>query len=145
MFKRILLPIDGSDLSLRAVDIGIDLAKQLGASVFVFHAMEPFGSVPYFSEMMTFPQDAYENEVNEKAGYFLEQTRQRADAAKVPWEGSFEYSHRPHEAIERIAREQKCDLIVMGSHGRSGIDRLLLGSETHKLLLSAEVPVLVCH
>jgi nucleotide-binding universal stress UspA family protein len=145
MFKRILLPTDGSDLSLRAVDLGIDLARQLGATVFVFHAMEPFSSVPYFSEMMIFPEDAYEKEVNEKAGYFLEQTRQRAEAAKVLWEGSFEYAHRPHEAIDRIAREQRCDLIVMGSHGRSGMDRLLLGSETNKLLLSTEVPVLVCH
>ncbi|MET3650610.1 universal stress protein [Dyella japonica] len=145
MFKRILLPTDGSDLSLRAVDFGIQLAKKLGASVVAFHAMEPFASAPYFSDLMIFPEDAYEKEVNERAAYYLEETRQRAEAAKVPWEGLHEYAHRPYEAIMRVAREQNCDLIVMGSHGRSGIDRLLLGSETHKLLLSAEVPVLVCH
>src|SRR5579885_2328222 len=142
MFKRILLPTDGSELSLRAVDVGIHLAQQLGASVVAFHAMEPFGSVPYFSDMMIFPEDTYDKEVNERAAYCLEETRQRAEAAKVPWEGLHEYAHRPYEAIIRVAREQKCDLIVMGSHGRSGLDRLLLGSETNKLLLSTEVPVL---
>lgn len=144
MFKRILLPTDGSDLSLRAVNVGIQLAQHLGASVVAFHAMEPFNAVPYFSDMMIFPEDAYDKEVNERAAYYLEETRQRAEAAKVPWEGIHEYAHRPYEAIMRVARERKCDLIVMGSHGRAGIDRLLLGSETNKLLLSTEVPVLVC-
>ena len=80
MFKRILLPTDGSELSLRAVDIGIQLAKQLGAEVFAFHAMEPFETVPYFTEMMIFPEDAYEREVNERAQYYLEEIKQRADA-----------------------------------------------------------------
>ncbi|PXV52372.1 Nucleotide-binding universal stress protein, UspA family [Dyella jiangningensis] len=144
MFKRILLPTDGSELSLRAVDIGIQLAKQLGAEVFAFHAMEPFETVPYFTEMMIFPEDAYEREVNERAQYYLEEIKQRADAAKVPWNGRHEYAHRPYEAIMNIAHEQKCDLIVMGSHGRKGIDKLLLGSQTNKLLLSTDIPVLVC-
>ncbi|HET6553078.1 MAG TPA: universal stress protein [Dyella sp.] len=145
MFKRILLPTDGSELSNRAVELGIELARSLGASVFAFHAMEPFGSVPYFTEMMIFPEDVYEKEVSERGDYYLEETRQRAQAAGVPWEGTREYAHRPHEAILRVARDQKCDVIVMGSHGRSGLDRLLLGSETNKLLLSTDVPVLVCH
>jgi len=145
MFKRIMLPTDGSPLSLRAVDLGVQLAKQLGASVFAYHAMEPFATVPYFTDMMIFPEDAYEKEVNERAAYFLEETKQRAEAAQVPWSGLHEFAHRPYEAIMRVAHEQKCDLIVMGSHGRSGLDRLLLGSETNKLLLSTDVPVLVCH
>jgi nucleotide-binding universal stress UspA family protein len=145
MFQRILLPTDGSELSLRAVDLGIQLAQKLGASVFAFHAMEPFDTVPYFSDVMVFPKDVYEDEVNEKAAFFLEETRQRADAAKVPWDGLHEYASHPYEAIMRVAHAQKCDLIVMGSHGRSGIDRLLLGSETNKLLLSTDIPVLVCH
>jgi nucleotide-binding universal stress UspA family protein len=144
MFKRILLPTDGSELSLRAVDIGIQLASQLGAEVFAFHVMEPFETVPYFTDMMIFPEDAYDREVNERAQYYLEETKQRADAAKVPWNGLHEYAHRPYEAIMNAAHEQKCDLIVMGSHGRKGIDKLLLGSQTNKLLLSTDIPVLVC-
>jgi len=145
MFKRILLPTDGSELSLRAVDIGIQLAKHLGAEVFAFHAMEPFGSVPYFTDMMMFPEDAYEKAVNERAEYYLEETKQRADEAKVPWNCLHEYAHRPYEAIIRVAHENNCDLIVMGSHGRKGVDKLLLGSQTNKLLLSTDIPVLVCH
>jgi nucleotide-binding universal stress UspA family protein len=145
MFKHILLPTDGSELSLRAVDIGIELARTVGAKVFAFHAMEPFGTVPYFSDMMVFPEDLYEREVNERATYYLEQTKQRADAAHVPWNGLAQYAHRPYEAILEMAREQKCDLIVMGSHGRAGLDKLLLGSQTNKLLLTTEIPILVCH
>lgn len=145
MFKRILLPTDGSDLSLRALDLGIELARGMGAEVVVLHAMEPFAAVPYFPEMMIFPEDAYEKVVNESADRYLNESRRRAEAAKVAWTGIREYDHRPYEAIERVARAQKCDLIVMGSHGRSGIDKLLLGSQTNKLLLSTEIPVLVCH
>jgi len=145
MFKRILLPTDGSELSLRAVDIGIQLAKHLGAEVFAFHAMEPFETVPYFTDMMIFPEDAYDKEVNEKAEYYLEETKQRADAAKVHWNGLREYAHRPYEMIMRVAHEHQCDLIVMGSHGRKGVDKLLLGSQTNKLLLTTDIPVLVCH
>jgi nucleotide-binding universal stress UspA family protein len=145
MFKRILLPTDGSELSLRAVDIGIELARHLGAGVFAFHAMEPFDTVPYFTEMMILPQDTYEKEADDRATSFLEETKRRADAAKVPWDGLHKYAHRPYEAIMRVAREQTCDLIVVGSHGRAGLDRLLLGSQTNKLLLSTDIPVLVCH
>ena len=94
--------------------------------------------------VVIFPEDAYEREVNERAQYYLEEIKQRADAAKVPWNGRHEYAHRPYEAIMNIAHEQKCDLIVMGSHGRKGIDKLLLGSQTNKLLLSTDIPVLVC-
>ena len=145
MFDCILLPTDGSDASLRAVDMGIELARRLGASVVVNHAMEPFDTVPYFTEMMIFPEDAYEKNANEMAAEYLAETQRRAEAAHVPWSGFHEYAHKPYEAILRIAHEHKCGLIVMGSHGRSGLDRLLLGSETNKLLLSSDIPVLVCH
>jgi nucleotide-binding universal stress UspA family protein len=145
MFKHILLPTDGSALSLRAVETGIALARQLGAKVFAYHAVQPFMDVPYFTDTMVFPEDAYEETVNERAAYYLEEIKQRALAANVPWDGLYEYARKPYEAIDRIAREHKCDLIVMGSHGRKGLDRMLLGSETNRLLLDTEIPVLVCH
>lgn len=144
MFKRILLPTDGSELSLRAVDIGIQLASRLGAEVVAFHAMEPFEIAPYFTDLVVFPEDNYDKEVNERAERYLEETRQRAEAAKVAWSGQHEYDPRPYEAIMRVAHERKCDLIVMGSHGRRGLDKLLLGSQTNKLLLTADIPVLIC-
>ncbi len=145
MFKRILLPTDGSELSLRAVDIGLGLAATCGAKVLAYHAMEPFGAQPYFTDMMSFPEDVYVNLVNERAVYYLEQVRERAKAAHVVCDGLYEFEHRPYEGIVRIAHERKCDLIVLGSHGRSGLDKLLIGSQTNKLLLATNIPVLVCH
>ena len=145
MFKHILLPTDGSDLSLRAATIGIDLAKRLGARVFAYHAMEPFVSVAYFTDMMIFPEDAYESEVQQRASSYLERTRELAEKAGVAWDGLYEYEPKPYEAIARLAHDRECDLIVVGSHGRTGLDKLLLGSQTNKLLLSTDVPVLVCH
>jgi nucleotide-binding universal stress UspA family protein len=145
MFKHILLPTDGSELSRRAVETGIALARQLGAKVFAYHAMQPFITVPYFTDTMAFPEDVYEKTVNERAAYYLEETRQCALAANVPWDGLYEYARKPYEAIDRVAREHHCDLIVMGSHGRTGLDKLLLGSETNRLLLDTDIPVLVCH
>jgi len=145
MFKHLLLPTDGSDLSQRAVDIAIALAASLGAKVLAYHAMEPFVSLPYYTEMMAFPEDVYIDQAKEHAEYYLEQVRQRAKAAHVACDAVYEFEHRPYEGIVRAARDRHCDLIVMGSHGRSGLDKLLLGSQAGKLLLAADVPVLVCH
>lgn len=145
MFTHILLPTDGSELSLRAVDIGIALAASLGAKVLGYHAMEPFGSLPYYTDAMAFPEDVYVNLVNERAVYYLEQICERAKAAHVACDALYEFEHRPYEGIVRVAHEHKCDLIVLGSHGRSGLDKLLLGSQTNKLLLAVDIPVLVCH
>ncbi|WP_201315159.1 universal stress protein [Dyella sp. EPa41] len=145
MFKHILLPTDGSDLSQRAVDIGITLAASLGAKVLAYHAMEPFISLPYDTEMMAFPENVYIDQANEHAVYYLEQVRERAKAAHVACDAVSEFEHRPYEGIVRAARDRHCDLIVMGSHGRSGLDKLLLGSQANKLLLAADVPVLICH
>lgn len=144
MFKHILLPTDGSDLSLRAVDVGISMAATCGAKVLGYHAMEPFGSMPYYTDMMAFPEDVYVNLVNERAVYYLEQIRERARAAHVECDALYEFEHRPYEGIVRVAHEHKCDLIVLGSHGRSGLDKLLLGSQANKLLLASDIPVLVC-
>jgi len=145
MFKHILLPTDGSDLSLRAVDIGIGLAANVGAKVLAYHAMEPFASLPYYSDAMAFPEDVYLNQAQEHAAYYLEQVRERAKAAHVACDAVYEFEHQPYEGIVRAAHDRHCDLIVMGSHGRSGLDKLLLGSQANKLLLAADIPVLICH
>lgn len=146
MFKHILLPTDGSELALRAVDIGIELASRLNARVYAFHVAIPFPAVTYFAEMIQMPSEAaYVEDTVAAAERYLADVRQRARAAGVPCEGSYEFDHRPYTAIVGAAVKQQCDLIVMGSHGRSGLDRLLLGSETYKAMLSTQVPVLVCH
>jgi nucleotide-binding universal stress UspA family protein len=144
MFKRILLPTDGSELSLRAVDTGIELAARLGASVYAFHVIAPFPASVYFSEFVVANEPDYTREVIANAERYLADIRERAQAAGVGCEGSHETDARPYSAIVEVARKQRCDLIVMASHGWRGFDRLLLGSETHKVILNGDVPVLVC-
>ena len=121
MFKRILLPTDGSELCMHGVRLGIDLARSCGASVC---ALE--GAV-------------------QRAERHLADVRELAAKAGVPCEGSRVVGDPPSEWIVREAQQRQCDLIVMASHGWRGLSRLLLGSETHKVLLTSTVPVLVCH
>jgi nucleotide-binding universal stress UspA family protein len=144
MFKRILLPVDGSELSLRAVDTGIELAARLGAGAYAFHVIAPFPASIYFAEIIQANEPAYTSEAIANAEKYLADVGQRARAAGVPCEGSHETDARPYSAIVGAARKQQCDLIVMASHGWRGFDRLLLGSETHKVILNGDVPVLVC-
>ena len=144
MFKHILLPTDGSELSLRAVDTGIELAVRLGASVYAFHVIAPFPASIYFAEIIQANEPTYTSEAVANAEKYLAEVRQRAQAAGVPCEGSHQVDTRPYSAIVGAARKQQCDLIVMASHGWRGFDRLLLGSETHKVILNGDVPVLVC-
>lgn len=144
MFKHILLPVDGSELSLRAVDTGIELAARLGASVYAFHVIAPFPASIYFAEIIQANEPTYTSEAIANAEKYLVDVSRRAQAAGVPCEGSHETDARPYSAIVGAARKQQCDLIVMASHGWRGFDRLLLGSETHKVILNGDVPVLVC-
>ncbi|HEY8682983.1 MAG TPA: universal stress protein [Rhodanobacter sp.] len=144
MFKKILLPTDGSEPALRAVDMGIALAARLGAQGHAFHVMEPFASVEYFSELLVFPEGAYTEKAEAYAESCVAKVCRRARLAGVPCTSSHELDHRPYSAIAAAAARLQCDLIVMGTQGRRGLDVLLLGSQTHKTILSAEVPVLVC-
>ncbi|SFS13921.1 Nucleotide-binding universal stress protein, UspA family [Dyella sp. OK004] len=146
MFKHILLPTDGSELALRAVDIGIALAKSLGSQVHALYVATPFSAVTYFAGVIQTPAEpAYVEGVVKLAERCLEEVSQRANAAGVAYDGNYTFDHRPYTAIVGEATKRQCDLIVMGSHGRSGLDRLILGSETYRTMLSTDVPVLVCH
>ncbi len=145
MFKKILLPTDGSKSALRAADLGIALAATLGSHVHAFHVMEPFASVEYFSEMLVFPEEAYIEKAEEYAESYVAEISRRARLADVPCTTSYEFDHRPYCAIAVAATRLECDLIVMGTHGRHGLDALLLGSQTHKAILNIDIPVLVCH
>ncbi len=145
MFKHILLPTDGSDLSVRAVDTGIELAAKLGASVHAFHVIAPFPGIIWFAEIIQTDEETYTREATTTAERYLEDVRRRAEAAGVPCQSSYSIDLRPHQAIVAEAERQHCDAIVMASHGWRGVDRLLLGSETNKVLLECSLPVLVCH
>lgn len=144
MFKRLLLPTDGSDLSMRAVDTGIALAASLGATVHAFHVVAPFPAFTYMMVITEFNEQTYLQGAVERAKACLQDVRKRAEAAGVPCESGYVTDTHPHIAIVAAAISHECDLIVMASHGWKGMNRLLLGSETQKVLVSCDVPVLVC-
>lgn len=144
MFKHILLPTDGSEPSARAVRLGVALAKQTGARVHAFHVLTPLAAISHFSDLIRHEPDDYENEAIARAQGHLEAVRVLAKEAGVGYEGSYAFDPRTYTAIVGAAHRYDCDLIVMGTHGHTGLDRLVLGSETNKVLGCADIPVLVC-
>ena len=142
MFQCILLPVDGSEHALKAVDVGIELAHRLQARVVTVHVMPPLPAVSYVAELLH--KGSYTDLARERAGSYLEDVAQRAAAAGVPCATEYVFDLRPYAAIIGVATKHHCDLIVMSSRGQSGIERLLLGSQTHKVMLSCDIPVLVC-
>jgi nucleotide-binding universal stress UspA family protein len=144
MFQRILLPVDGSEHALNAVNTGIELAVRLQARVFALHVLPPLSAVSYVSELIQ-SKGCYSDVARERAQRYLGEVSSRASAAGVPCEGEYVFDLRPYVAIVAAAAKHQCDLIVMASRGTQGFERMLLGSETHKVMLSCDVPVLVCH
>jgi nucleotide-binding universal stress UspA family protein len=126
MYRHILLPTDGSELAERGVAHGLALAKCLGAKAFVINVVEPIFAV---------------------TGDFASVLDRVADLAKVagvPCEAIQMENVPPHEAIIATAKNKGCDLIVMSSHGLSGLSMLLVGSVTNNVLTHSKIPVLVC-
>jgi nucleotide-binding universal stress UspA family protein len=146
MYKHILLPTDGSKLSLRAVKRGIELAKSVGARVTGFYA-NPGIPIEYFEYGMPLPENMLEAEsAREKklAQKYLAAVSDLAAKAGVSCETVLVENRLPYDAIIAAAKRKRCDLIVMASHGRSGITSRLLAGETTKVLTHSKIPVLVC-
>lgn len=146
MFKHILLPTDGSKLSNRAVDRGIALAKDLGARVTLLHVVPELRMIADESFVMPMGvelQRRYDKEAKARAQKMLEALGSKAEAENLEHDELVITGELPYEAIIAAAKKQKCDLIMMASHGRRGISGLLLGSETAKVLTHSKVPVLV--
>ncbi|HVQ61911.1 MAG TPA: universal stress protein [Burkholderiales bacterium] len=145
MYAHILVPTDGSRLSDRAVKHAVMLAKAGGGKLLLFHVVAPY-QMPVYAEGMTMPSLPRETVLKNsarKAGRILAAAEKRAKAAKVPVGKAWAISGSPRYAIADIASKRRCDLIVMGSHGRSGLSRLFLGSETLGVLPRVKIPVLV--
>lgn len=146
LFKRILLPIDDDfDLSQRAVSLGLAMARLCGARLVVLHAIPPFNSLACMSSaMLAATEIEYCDLAIKDSADRLKQVKETADTAQVACECHHSFGEHPHEAILGAVTEHHCDLIVMASHGRHGLDKLMLGSETQQVLARASVPVLVC-
>jgi nucleotide-binding universal stress UspA family protein len=148
MYRHILIPTDGSELAHRAVAHGLSLAKAVGAKVTVVTVEASFNvyDVPASREnLMTAAFDEYAKHAREHATSILDGMANEAKAAGVQCETAQVIQDHPYQAIVATAKEKGCDLIVMASHGRSGLAAVLLGSVTTKVLTHTTIPVLVCH
>ena len=142
MFKRILVPTDGSEITAKAVSTAIELAKASGGQVMTISVKEPF---PYsaISEMQPVPPQEFYDAQERIAAARVKAVSDAAQAAGVGCSGHTVEALHPWEAILDHAKAQQCDVIVMASHGRKGVAALLLGSETQRVLLHSTLPVLV--
>ncbi len=142
MFTSILIPTDGSEKAVIAASKAVELAKEQGAKLTAVVVIDPF---PYIGlgEASAFGLQAYLSEAQAMATQSLDGVRAMAEAAGVPFMAETIERSAVFEGILDAATEQGCDLIVMGSHGRSGVKALILGSETQKVLTYSRIPVLV--
>ncbi|MCK6376098.1 universal stress protein [Zoogloea sp.] len=145
MFRNILVPTDGSELSASTVARAIDFAKEAGAKLTFFYAQPDFPT-PIYGEGALFDPttpEQFSRAAAAEAEKILGLAKAAADAAGVTSVGDTVISEVPFEAIIASAERNRCDLIFMASHGRRGLSGLLLGSETQKVLTHSKIPVLV--
>jgi nucleotide-binding universal stress UspA family protein len=143
MFKHILIPTDGTDLSRKAVIYGVQLAKTVGARVTAITVSEPYHVASMDAVLVAETPEEHEGQTARVAERALEQARMAAEAASVGVETVRQVHDQPYRAIIDCARARACDLVVMASHGRRGVAALLVGSETTKVLTHSTIPVLV--
>jgi nucleotide-binding universal stress UspA family protein len=143
MYKHILIATDGSELAGRALTAGLALAKVTGARVTVVTATEPWSAMVTGEPALTFPIEDYEKAAAENAARILAGAGSTAKDAGVTCE-TVHVSDFPAEGIIATAKDKSCDLIVMASHGRRGLSRLILGSQATRVLALSTVPVLIC-
>lgn len=145
MFKHILVPTDGSELSQEAARRAVSFAKEMGAKITVFFA-KPEYPIAYFGEGAlidpTTPEKFAEL-ADQQAQDYLGAIQKLCQESGVDCGTTSATSDVPYEAIIQAAESASCDLIFMASHGRRGISGLLLGSETNKVLTHSKIPVLV--
>ena len=142
MFKRILIPTDGSEITAKAVQTALALARQADGELLAIAVKEPF---PYsaISEMQPVPPQEFFDAQERIASARVKTVTDAAAAGGVKCTGYTVEALHPWEAIVDHAKEQNCDLIVMASHGRRGLAAMMLGSETQRVLVHTQLPVLV--
>lgn len=146
MFKKILIPTDGSALSAQAANAGVSFARSVGAEVVALYVGQPFAATIGFDGMAAayaITDEDYEKASAEQAKKYLQAVVDRAETAGVKVSSESVTNFNVADGIVDAAGKNGCDLIFMGSHGRSGLSRLLLGSVTAKVLSLAQVAVLV--
>jgi len=143
MHRHILIPSDGSELSQKAIDYGMALAKSVNAKVTVMTVSTPFYTLAVEPGMITDTPEQYGKRMATLAAKYLNVAKEAALAAGVSCDTMHVEHDHPYLAIIETASQKSCDLIVMASHGRRGISAIVLGSETVKVLTHSTIPVLV--
>jgi nucleotide-binding universal stress UspA family protein len=148
MYKHILVPTDGSRLSLKAAREAARLARNMKAKVTAVYVIEPY-MPPMIGEGGTFTsltrmQHEYREATEKQAASALKKVEKALAGEKLACTGVSTIDPMPWHGILQTAKAKKCDVIVMASHGRGGVASILLGSETQKVLAHSKTPVLVC-
>lgn len=146
MFKKILIPTDGSALAAQAANKGICFARSIGAEVVALYVTQPFAATVGFDGMAAayaITDEDYDKSAAEQAQKYLKAVMDRANTAGVKATARAVSNFNVADGIVQAVEEDGCDLIFIGSHGRSGLSRLLLGSVTIKVLSLAKTAVLV--
>lgn len=145
MYKNILVPTDGSALSRAAIAAAVKLAKSTGARVTAFYAAPPATPLVYENLLPVGYVTSGEHAaaIKKAVERHLGVAAKAAKAAGVKCKLVHVTSDFPADAILTVARKEKCDLIFISSHSRRGLARMLLGSETQKVIANAKIPVLV--
>src|SRR5665811_1527881 len=143
MHRHVLIPTDGSELSQKAIDYGMALAKSVNAKVTVMTVSTPFHALVVEPGMITDTLEQYGKRMAALAAKYLNVANEAALAAGASCDTLHVEHDHPYLAIIETASQKSCDLIVMASHGRRGISAIVLGSEAVKVLTHSTIPVLV--
>ncbi|RRD57376.1 universal stress protein [Comamonadaceae bacterium OH2545_COT-014] len=142
MFKHILVPVDGSATALAAVEKAAAVAKAFGSEVTAIYVIDPYPFTGVGAEF-AYGQDQYLSAATAEANAAIGAVASQMSAAGVPVQTRVVESHSAWRGILEAAESAGADLIVMGSHGRRGLEKLVLGSVAQRVLANAKLPVLV--
>lgn len=143
MFKTILVPTDGSELSKKAADFAVHFAQESGARMIALAVADPYPFDQVREGDAASLTNVYEERMRGPASLYVSEIADAARVSNVPCEPVVTVSLSPHEEIINVASRLHCDAIFIASHGRRGLDKLLLGSVTTKVLAHSTIPVLV--
>ena len=142
MFKHILVPVDGSPTSMLAVNQAAGLAKVFGSQVTAVYVIDPYPFTGVCADF-AYGQAQYLSAATADAHAALDSVKSAMEQAGIPVDTVMGEGHSVHDGIMEAAKTTGADLIVMGSHGRRGLEKLVLGSVTQRVLGDSLIPVLV--
>ena len=143
MFKTILVPTDGSPLSDRAANAAVEFAQRTGGSVVGLSVAEPYPCSPLSGDTFSDERSRYEDKGRDIAAEHVRKIAAAAKALGVPCKTVVAQSFSPSDEIVATAERMDCDAIFMATHGRKGLNKLFVGSETQKVLAHTTIPVMV--